>query len=472
MIEPIGLITLAAALIAVAIGGTAPIVLVTLTSSLGAAAALLIGSANIQPAHLVLLVAVAAILLRPGALVFFLRTLATSPAAIWLLLLVLYGIATAYLMPRLLAGTTDIVPLGSTAYDDTGDTVPLGPVSSNFTQSVYMVANLLCFVATLHAASTERGLRMLVRGMLGLVSFNAVLAAADVVTYWTGTHALLDVARNARYTLHHLEQIAGLKRIVGGMPEASAFARFTLGLMAFSAMLWLAGLWRATSGTLALASVALVLLSTSTTGMVGLAPVIGAVYAIALWRVLSDGPTVPTLSLVVVLPAIAAVIGLVLLSSAELREGILDYLDLLVFSKSSSNSGIERASFNAFGLQNFLDSGGFGVGLGSVRTSSLPIALLAHVGIPGTIFYLGFLASVAWPQRSVATSPLRAGAKAGAMMGCFALICGDLLAAPNIEQGLIFYVLAGIAASRVAPEHVAARPRFSEPAGVPAEQRP
>jgi len=469
MIEPIGLITIATALIALAIGGTAPIVLVIVTSSLGAAAALLIGSANIQPAHVALVFAVAAILLRPGGQVFFLRTFATSPAAIWLLLLVLYGVATAYLMPRLLAGTTEIIPLGATAFDDTGDTVPLGPVSSNFTQSVYMLANLLCFVATLHAASTEKGLRAIVLGMLGLVAFNAVLAAADVATYWTGSHAMLDVVRNARYTLHHLEQIAGLKRIVGGMPEASAFARFTLGLMAFSAMLWFAGLWPAASACLALVSLALVLLSTSTTGMVGLVPVIGVLYAIALWRVLSHGPTGPTLWLVVALPALAVSIGLVLLSSADLREGIVDYLDLLVFSKSTSNSGIERASFNAIGFQNFLDSAGFGVGLGTVRTSSLPIALLAHVGIPGTIFYLGFLASVAWPQRSVGATALRTGAKAGAMMGCFALICGDLLAAPNIEQGLIFYVLAGIAASRAVEERAVAHTRFEAMARAPAE---
>ena len=457
MFEPIGLIILAAGLASLAMGRTAPMVLVVLCSGLGAAAALLIGSANIQPAHVVLLLAVAAMVARPEGAAFFMRTLASSPPAVWLLLLVVYGVTTAYFIPRLMAGATDIVPLGASAFDDTGDTVPLGPVSSNFTQSVYMTANLFCFVATLHAASSDKGFRLVALGLLGLAGFNAALAVVDVATYWTGTQALLDPIRNARYTLHHEEQIAGLKRIVGGMPEASAFARFTLGLMAFSAMLWMSGLWTRASGLLALASFALVLLSTSTTGMVGLIPVAGVLYAAAAGKAFLGRPTGQSVTLVAVLPAVAAAIGLVLLASEELRTAILDYLDLLVFSKASSNSGLERAAFNAIALQNFRDSYGFGVGLGTVRTSSLPIALLSHVGIPGTLFYLGFLAAVAWPRRQ-RMEPLRSGVRAGALIGCFALICGDLIAAPNIEQGLIFYVLAGLAAARPARKTVPALP--------------
>lgn len=447
MFEPIGLVVLAAGLASLLMGRTAPMVLVILCSGLGAAAALLVGAANIQPAHVVLLLAVAAMAARPEGAAFFIRAMTRSWPTLWLTFLVLYGVVTGYFMPRLLAGASEIIPLGSSAFDDTGGTVPLGPVSSNFTQAVYMAANLLCFVATLHVASTEKGYRSLALGVLGLAAFNAALAVADVATYWTGTQALLDGIRNARYTLHHEEQIAGLKRIVGGMPEASAFARFTLGLMGFSAMLWISGLWTRVSGLLAIASFALVLLSTSTTGMVGLIPVTGVLYAVALSRALQARSTRGGAVFLLALPAAAAALAAVLMASEDLRTVILDYLDLLVFSKASSNSGIERTAFNTIALHNFVDSYGLGVGLGTVRTSSLPVALLSHVGVPGTLFYLAFLVAVAWPGRR-AVAPAQQGVRAAALMACFALICGDLVAAPNIEQGLIFYVLAGLAAAR------------------------
>jgi hypothetical protein len=38
-----------------------------------------------------------------------------------------------------------------------GLTVPLGPVSSNFTQSVYLFADLICFTIAVAIASTRAG---------------------------------------------------------------------------------------------------------------------------------------------------------------------------------------------------------------------------------------------------------------------------------------------------------------------------
>jgi hypothetical protein len=72
---------------------------------------------------------------------------------------------------------------------------------------------------------------------------------------------------------------------------------------------------------------------------------------------------------------------------------VRNYIDLLIFNKSASASGIERESWNTFALQNFFDSYGLGVGLGTVRSSSFPLALLSNVAVPGTVFYLLFIAS-------------------------------------------------------------------------------
>ena len=84
------------------------------------------------------------------------------------------------------------------------------------------------------------------------------------------------------------------------------------------------------------------------------------------------------------------------------------------------------------------------MGLGTVRTSSLPIALLANVGIPGTIFYVLFLATTVFGRRNPPHT-FEADASIAARVACLALVIGDTLAAPNVEQGLVFYIFAGLA---------------------------
>ena len=113
---------------------------------------------------------------------------------------------------------------------------------------------------------------------------NVLFAFLDLVTYATGTQWLLEFIRNAQYSLHIEEQISGLKRIVGSFTEASAFARSTLGALGFTGTLWLCGRRPALTGTLALASLALVVLSTSSTGLAGTLPVLLILYATALLR--------------------------------------------------------------------------------------------------------------------------------------------------------------------------------------------
>jgi hypothetical protein len=123
---------------------------------------------------------------------------------------------------------------------------------------------------------------------------------------------------------------------------------------------------------------------------------------------------------------------------------VRNYFDLLIFNKSSSDSGIQRDSWNTFALQNFFDSWGFGVGLGTVRVSSFPLALLSNVGVPGTILYLLFVATSL--GRSLGTPrSFPADVRLAARNACLALIMGDALAASTVEQGLLFYILAATA---------------------------
>jgi hypothetical protein len=445
-IEPIGLLTIAVGLLCLLLGYLATSATFVVAALFGASAAILIGSANIQPAHLLLAFVAPTVLTRRREAASAINAVTLPKPGFWLMCLVIYGVVSAILMPRLLAGSTPIIPLGVSEYANTGSTVPLGPVSSNFTQGVYLVADLLCFTMVVAIASTYAGFATITGALVAYAAGNVLFALLDFGTYATATPWLLVFMRNARYTLHFEEEVSGLKRIVGSFPEASAFARSTLGALGFTGTLWICGRRSALTGTLALASLVLVVLSTSSTGLAGAPPVLVILYATALMR--SGFHSNRPYRSAVVLCAPLLVVGLILavLLDDGVSETVRNYIDLLIFNKSVTDSGMERDAWNTFALQNFFDSYGLGVGLGTVRTSSLPIALLSNVGVLGFVFYLLFVVSAFGLRRGTART-VTADVRLAARNASLGLIIGDIFAAPTVEQGLLFYVLAGIASA-------------------------
>ena len=260
-------------------------------------------------------------------------------------------------MPRLLAGSISIIPLGTSEYADTGSTVPIGPVSSNFTQGIYFSADLLCFMLTVAVGSTIAGFRAVVTALLAYAAANAAFALIDVATYATGTQWALEFLRNAKYTLHIEEEVGGLKRIAGSFPEASAFAGSTLGALGFTATLWIRGYRPRMSGPLAAASLALVILSTSSAGLAATPPLLAILYVTAMTRngFTMDRPLRSALLDFAPLLAIGLILAVALNDAAS--DYVSDFLGTLIFNKSASSSGIERSSWNHFALQNFFDSG-------------------------------------------------------------------------------------------------------------------
>jgi hypothetical protein len=443
-IEPIGLLTIIVGFLCLQLGYRATFAVFVVAALFGSAAALLIGSANIQPAHLLLAFVAATVLQRRREAAGAISAVRSPKPGYWLMCLLIYGVVSGIFLPRLLAGSTQIIPLGVSEYANSGSTVPLGPVSSNFTQGVYLVAALICFSITAAVASTQAGFVAITRALLAYAAVNVLFALLDVGTYSTGTQWTLEFMRNAQYTLHNEEEVSGLKRIVGSFPEASAFARSTLGALGFTGTLWLCGRHPALTGPLALASLILVVLSTSSTGLAGVVPLLVILYATAVTRA-GFHPGRPYGSAAVLCaPLLVVAVVLAVLLNDSASETIRDYFDLLIFNKSASSSGIERGAWNTIALQNFFDSFGLGVGLGTVRTSSFPVALLANVGVPGTIFYLLFVAT-AFGRRRGSPRTFPSDVRLAARNACIGLMIGDIFAAPSIDQGLLFYVLAGMA---------------------------
>ena len=154
--------------------------------------------------------------------------------------------------------------------------------------------------------------------------------------------------------------MAGLQRISGTFPEASAFSGFTLPLFAFTFSLWLSNVKPAYSGTLALGSLAFLLFSTSTTAYVGLAGYLACVGLVLAWRGLANG-RIPQLGPLMLVAAFGLVaVGTVVIFEPELVRRIGNFFDVTVINKLQSDSGISRSSWNHQAWLNFLETYGVG----------------------------------------------------------------------------------------------------------------
>ena len=138
-------------------------------------------------------------------------------------------------------------------------------------------------------------------------------------------------------TLHFEEEMSGLKRIVGSFPEASAFARSTLGALGFTGTLWICGRWSAMTGTLALASLLLIVLSTSSTGLAGAPAVLMILYATALTRAGLHFNRPYRSAAVLCAPLLVAALIIAVLLDDGASETVRSYLDLLIFNKSATD---------------------------------------------------------------------------------------------------------------------------------------
>lgn len=424
--------------------GSTAVVFIVLTV-FGSAAAAFIGQNTIPPAHVFLAFLAAAVLVRGEARLSIGAALRPSEPGFWLTCLVAYGVIGAVLLPRVLAGLTQIVPLGVTEFGEITGAVPLVPGSSNITQSIYLISNLLCFLLIVAVASRADGFRAVVVGLIAYGLANAAFALVDLATYATGTQDALQFMRNAKYTLHNEEEVSGLKRIVGSFTETSSFARSSLGVLGFAGTLWLCGRYARLTGPLALATVVLLVLSTSSTAIVGI-PVVIAILYLASWYVALTKGGMLSWAFVIGLPVVLLVATTAVLLEPQASRAVTDYLNTTVFNKLGTDSGIERSSWNTYALQNVWDTWGAGVGVGTTRTSSFFLALISSTGVLGLIFYGAFAYGAFVRPRGVPRS-FEADARMACLNACIGLLVGDLLLSPSIDQGLLFFVLAGLAAA-------------------------
>lgn len=310
-----------------------------------------------------------------------------------------YALISATILVRLFAGEFLVFPMNVSA---TGIAVsiffqstmqPLAPGMSNVAQAGYILLSFGFFVAAA-AVFFRRSPALGERGLAIAAGLNILLGVLDLMALDT----LLSVIRTADYSLLNQHSFNGFPRVIGGFSEASAFGATSAAFFAYFTMAFLIHR-RGAHGALALGNLLCALTSLSSSGFVAVAVagvVILAHMPVYLGRGMSRGFAHGFV--IVVSLCLAAVCLLFLLPGVT--KSASNVLDWLIFSKASSESGIERSAWARAGFQAFVETGGLGAGAGSLRANGLAAVLLGSVGLPGTLsFAVFFLLAISGGRR-------------------------------------------------------------------------
>jgi hypothetical protein len=413
---------------------------------LGSAAAFTLpalGGTNIQPAHL-LLGFLALNLIGSGDPKRLKAGFAIGRPGFWLMLVLIWSVLSAYFLPRMFEGQTFVFPTRTIGY-----TLPLRPGTANLTQSVYLIGDFVCFILLYGYAATRVGRRVVEDAALLCVALNLVFAALDLFTFYTSTAEILSFIRNANYGLLNDTELAGFKRIVGSFIEASSFGAITLGYFAFSGKLWLEGVRPRLTLIFAGLSFGGLVFSTSSTALVGLSAFLIVAYLHTIFNATRRPPNPQAWWFIVGMPIAAPLMMVAIALSESTSIYVGGLLDELVFNKLSSESGMERGSWNAQGLQNFIDTFGFGVGNGSMRASSFPVSVLASLGVIGALTMGLFLLTVFLSGSKGDGSPVRNAYRNAAKYACLAWLIAATVSGALVDLGLPFFAFAALACSRM-----------------------
>lgn len=419
-----------------------------LLTPFGAAAAFnlpAVGGASIGAMDLAAVALFMIVFLTPDGIARLAGTMRAGQPGFYLMLLVVFSIASAVLLPRLFQGATEVFGLSRADNQTTIILVPLRPTSGNFTQLFRILLDAMTFLALATVFRLRPDPRPVLTAVIVATGVHLTLGAVDVLTVNIGAQGLMDVIRTANYDMLVGTTMGGITRMVGGFPEASSFGYYSLGLFGFWLQYWILGQKRGLALAMVAISGFLLLRSTSSASYVA-----GIVFLLtfALMSVTLGAKSRINrrgLSLAFGGALIAWLALLAIFTAYQTVESLSAFLDTVLFEKADSSSGVERMRWNTYAWQNFLDTWLLGAGIGSVRASNWLLACLASIGLIGTLVFLGFLYTLArlpatsqMPERDAIIRALKA--------GCLAMFLSAMLTTATPDLGVFFFALAGLAA--------------------------
>jgi hypothetical protein len=310
-----------------------------------------------------------------------------------------YVVFTAIIYPRFFRGDVMLYSLNAAVAES-----PVHPTSANFTQTLYLLTSIgIAFafaVAARNPAFRELYLRTVLIAAVLLVASGVINLTLNAV----GELSLLEPFHNASYASLDTVQLAGQYRVVGLMPEASAYGGATctvLSFLVFNYRYFKLPNKRVLLPGLILLLGSMTVLSTSSTGYLGLIVLIGLaagriVFNLLLIPIRSHSRLRKTTYLVLFL---MTVLMLLVLFGPLLFSKYQDLLNTVLFKKTTSSSYQERTRWSVAGLHAFYSTYGIGVGVGSVRTSNWFVNILASTGVFGVFLFFAFALRLFIPFR-------------------------------------------------------------------------
>lgn len=423
-------------------------VLLTLFEAADAADLPALGGASVTPAKLFLVFLVLRVVSMRGGLGTALAEVSPRRVLFLYVLLLLWVVPSAIFLPRLFQGAVEVNSLDRAVIDS--GPVPLKPSSGNITQSVYAIGSFVLALCVSALARRPGGYAALLRALLVLTGLNLGFAVLDLLTAATHTAFLLDAIHTGAYAFLTEDESNGLKRISGSFSEASAFASFSLDLLAVNLALFVLRIRPRLTGFYSLALVAFLLLSTSSTAYAGLAVFAVGFAGYAGWTLLVRGDARALKILVLLGLAGAFFVCVTLLVAPGFAAAAWDVIDTTVIHKGQSESALERGALNVQAGTIFVQTYGLGAGIGATRTSNYIYLLASNLGVVGlALFAVLILAlTLVRPRDNLAAE--ERGIVAAARAGVLGSLVPAVLIATIFDLGPLFYVLAGVAASGAA----------------------
>lgn len=389
--------------------------------------------------------------------------------AVPLMIFLVYAIGTAALLPDIYAGRMLIWPNRPDPINPAA--VPLAFTSGNVTQTLYLGMNIAMAIGA-GLILTGRAVRW--RSLLNAYLFSGYIVVGlcfwDLASRIGGVWFPADILRSNPNWAIVSQSLGMVPRIQGPFAEPAALAFYLSGLAFCCLSLCLKGHDTMKPQLLLMLTMACMLMSTSTTGIVILAlglPLVlltGSGDRRARQRLQRTLVTMVLAGLVVLVPLVLALPSLID-AAAVVIESTLE--------KGDSSSFEDRMESDRLAVEAMLQSWGLGVGWGSTRSSSFIPGILGNSGLVGLALLVWFGVLVTrLIRRAGRAAPAQHPARP-ALDGFTAAICGQLcaalLSAPTISSLGFFLQLAIVlgAAGRMLVDAAPARaPAAAFPARV------
>ncbi|MET0183699.1 MAG: hypothetical protein ABW199_12525 [Caulobacterales bacterium] len=356
---------------------------------------------------------------------------------------VVYCVVSGALFPKLFAGATLVTPQ---AY---GMPTPLSAANISYPQIIYLFAGAYLYLA-LRQTMMRVGMapfmyaliaQAAVFGGIGLVQAGLGLGGIQLPLGW--------ILNNQGYAILSGNMQGGFARVNSVFVEASSFAVWGTGMLAFCYALFVSGIRPILMFCLTCMLGVVLLLSTSSTAYAGIL----FVGAFALILAMLDSDTARRdrglilLAVVGLLGALAAVV--VFSADSGFAGQLRAMIETMTVGKSTSWSAYERSMWARMSVQNALDTWMLGIGYGAGRGSGIFTTLFGLIGAPGMILF----AMVMAPLVMRAFKRPKTGEEAVMSSGALALaatLAAMGVASPDLSLSNIFWVFLAVAAAPLA----------------------